>query len=240
VRSLVGLIPLYAIEVLPRAELEPHKTFLADMEWFIRNRPDIIGHACYSIGSGNQQRYVLSVVDPQQFARVMQRLADSSEFLSPVGLRSLSKWHEEHPYRFGDITLKYEPAESGDGTKGGNSNWRGPVWFPTTYLLIESLLRFGEALGPEFAVTAPGQAAPVRPAELAETVANRLISIFKRDERGFRPCYGGTMKFQQDPHWRDYLLFNEYYHGDNGAGLGASHQTGWTGLVANLIDEWRR
>ncbi len=240
VRSTVGIIPLYAIEVLHRSELEPHKTFLADIEWFIRNRPDIVGHACYTIGEGDEQRYVLSIVDPHQFGRVLQRLADPNEFLSPVGIRSLSKWHEEHPYQFDDITLRYEPAESADGTKGGNSNWRGPVWFPTTYLLIESLLRFGDALGPQFAVTPPGAGAPITARALAETVANRLISIFKRDARGMRPCFGGTTKFQQDPHWRDYLLFNEYYHGDNGAGLGASHQTGWTGLVANLIDEWRR
>lgn len=240
VRSVVGIIPLFAIEVLHRADLEPQKTFLNDMEWFIRNRADIVGHACYSIGGGSDQRYVLSVVDPSQFARVLQRLADPNEFLSPAGSRSLSKWHDEHPYRFGDMALRYEPAESAQDVKGGNSNWRGPVWFPTTYLLIESLLRFSEALGPEFAVTAPGTAEPVTPRALAETLANRLIALFKRDGRGWRPCYGGTVKFQQDPHWRDYLLFNEYYHGDNGAGLGASHQTGWTGLVANLIAEWRR
>lgn len=239
VRSVVGIIPLYAIEVLHRAELKQHKTFLGDIEWFIRNRTDITGQTCYTMGEGDDQRYVLSIVDPQQFARVMQRLSDPNEFLSPVGLRSLSKWHDAHPYRFGDIVLRYEPAESASDVKGGNSNWRGPVWFATTYLLIEALQRFGEALGPDFGVQSPG-ATFVKPNQLAETIANRLIGIFKRDERGFRPCYGGTLKFQHDPHWRDYLLFNEYYHGDNGAGLGASHQTGWTGLVANLIDEWRR
>ncbi len=240
VRSIVGVIPLFAIEVLHCAELAPLKTFLADVEWFVRNRTDIIGEACYNLGDGPERRYVLSTVNPQQFARVLERLADPNEFLSPAGLRSLSKWHEAHPYHFGDITLKYEPAESVCQVKGGNSNWRGPVWFPTTFLLIESLLRFSEALGPQFAVTPPGATAPVTPRALAETLANRLIGLFARDRRGMRPCFGGTMKFQQDPHWRDYLLFNEYYHGDNGAGLGASHQTGWTGLVANLIDEWRR
>ncbi len=240
VRSIVGVIPLFAIEVLHVAELAPLKTFLADVEWFVNNRADIIGEACYNLGSGADRRYVLSTVNPQQFARVLQRLADPNEFLSPAGLRSLSKWHEANPYHFGDVTLKYEPAESVSQVKGGNSNWRGPVWFPTTFLLIESLLRFGDALGPQFAVTPPGASSPMTPRQLAETLANRLIGIFKRDERGMRPCFGGTMKFQQDPHWRDYLLFNEYYHGDNGAGLGASHQTGWTGLVANLIDEWRR
>lgn len=240
VRSVVGIIPIYAIEVLYRAELKQHKTFLADIEWFIRNRTDITGQACYTMGEGDEQRYVLSIVDPQQFARVMQRLADPDEFLSPVGLRSLSKWHDAHPYKFGDIVLRYEPAESASDVKGGNSNWRGPVWFATSYLLIEALQHFSQALGSDFGVACPGTNTFVTPRQLAESFANRLIGIFKRDDRGFRPCYGGTLKFQQDPHWRDHLLFNEYYHGDNGAGLGASHQTGWTGLVANLIDEWRR
>jgi hypothetical protein len=138
------------------------------------------------------------------------------------------------------MCLKYEPAEAVQKLKGGNSNWRGPVWFPTTYLLIESLLRFGAALGPEFSVTPPGGASSMTPRVVAQTIANRLIALFKPDEHGNRPCYGGSEKFQRDPHWRNYLLFHEYFHGDNGAGLGATHQTGWTGLVANLIEEWRR
>jgi hypothetical protein len=178
-------------------------------------------------------------VSPDQFARVLHRLGDEDEFLSPSGLRSLSKYHLNNPFCFGELTLKYEPAESEQKLKGGNSNWRGPIWFPISYLLIESLLRFGVALGPNFATESPGAAEPVTPSALAKTLAQRMISLFKRDARGLRPCYGGTEKFQSDPHWRDYLLFHEYFHGDNGAGLGASHQTGWTGLVANLIDEWR-
>jgi hypothetical protein len=240
VRSLVGLIPLFAIEVLHRYELERNKTFLADMEWFIRNRPDLVGRACSILGDADNRRYVLSVVDPHQFARVLERLVDPNEFLSAAGVRSLSKYHLEHPYVFGDLRLTYEPAESLQKLKGGNSNWRGPVWFPTSYLLVESLLRFGEALGPDFAVASPEAGKSITPMALAQDVANRMIAVFKRDEQGKRPCYGGTMKMQQDPYWRDYLLFHEYFHGDNGAGLGATHQTGWTGLVANLIDEWRR
>jgi hypothetical protein len=241
VRSLVGLIPLYAIEVLNRSELEQHRTFLSDIEWFIRNRPDLVGHACCAIEHDSDRRYVLAVVDRQHLSRIMARLLDPNEFLSPAGLRSLSKFHLDHPFHFGDVTLRYEPAESAERIKGGNSNWRGPVWFPTTFLLIESLMRFSEALGPAFAIkSASGDGPPVTPKALALELANRLISIFKRNERGFRPCYGGTMKFQQDPHWRDYLLFHEYFNGDDGAGLGATHQTGWTGLVANLIDEFRR
>ena len=240
VRSLVGLIPLYAIEVLQRSQLEQHKTFLADIEWFIRNRSDLVGHACCAIDEGGGRRYVLGVVDHQRLSRIMSRLLDPAEFLSPAGLRSLSKFHLEHPFQFGDVTLRYEPSESVERVKGGNSNWRGPVWFPTTYLLIESLIRFSEAFGPDLAVMPPNGAAPVTPRALATELANRLINIFKRDERGFRPCYGGAPKFQQDPHWRDHLLFHEYFNGDDGAGLGATHQTGWTGLVANLIDEFRR
>ena len=241
VRSMVGLIPLCSIEVLHRSQLAEHKTFLSDIEWFIRNRGDLVGSACYAVDEGGDRRYVLSMVDRHQFSRIMSRLLDPDEFLSPVGIRSLSKFHLEHPFRFGDAVLGYEPAESRERTKGGNSNWRGPVWFPTNYLLIEALVRFSEAYGPGYTVAARGQEDTQRPPRAAaEDVANRLINIFKRDKRGFRPCYGGTVKFQDDPYWRDYLLFHEYFHGDNGAGLGASHQTGWTGLVANLIDEWRR
>ena len=135
----------------------------------------------------------------------------------------------EHPFVFGNSMVRYEPAEEEIKLKGGNSNWRGPIWFPTTYLLVESLLKFDAAYGPESGLHG-----------LAETIADRLIRIFKRDENGRRPVFGGSEKFQTDPHWRDCLLFYEHFHGDNGAGLGASHQTGWTALVANLIDEWRR
>jgi hypothetical protein len=240
VRSLVGLVPLFAVELLDRDEIKEHHNFLGSIEWFMRNRPDLVGHACSVIGTGKDTCYLLSVVNQSQFARVLRRLADPGEFLSPAGLRSLSKFHLDHPFRFGDLCLKYEPAEAEEKLKGGNSNWRGPVWFPTTYLLIESLLQFGAALGPDFSVTPPGETAPVTPRDVAQTLANRLIALFKPDEHGRRPCYGGSEKFQRDPHWRDHLLFHEYFHGDNGAGLGATHQTGWTGLVANLIAEWRR
>jgi len=239
VRSLVGLIPLFAVELLQRRQLEQHKNFLSSVEWFIRNRPDLVGHACFAIGTGDDTQYLLSVVDKTQFARVLHRLSDEEEFLSPGGLRSLSRFHLKHPFSFGNLLLKYEPAESEQKLKGGNSNWRGPIWFPISYLLIEALLRFDGALGPSFVTELGGVAGPLAPSALAKTLAERMISLFKRDARGFRPCYGGSDKFQNDPHWRNYLLFHEYFHGDNGAGLGASHQTGWTGLVANLIDEWK-
>ena len=241
VRSLVGLIPLYSIEVLHCSQLEQHKRFLSDVEWFISNRGDLMGSACYAVDDGGDRRYVLGVVDRHQFSRIMTRVLDPNEFLSQAGIRSLSKFHLEHPFRFGDAVLGYEPAESHERVKGGNSNWRGPIWFPTNYLLIEALVRFSNAYGPGYTVAPQGREdAQVPPRVVAEDLANRLINIFKRDERGFRPCYGETLKFQNDPYWRDLLLFHEYFHGDNGAGLGASHQTGWTGLVANLIDEWRK
>ncbi|MBI3474224.1 MAG: glucosidase [Acidobacteria bacterium] len=239
-RSLVGLIPLYGIEVLDREELKAYPSFLRDVEWFIQNRPDLVGDACYAVDDGGK-RYVLSIADPNQFKRLLERIWDPGEFLSPYGIRSLSKYHRDHPFKFGDRVLGYEAGEAEVKLKGGNSNWRGPVWFPTSYLLIHSFLRFSDALGPQFSLTIPGgDGKPVTPSAIAEETANRMISIFKRDRDGKRPCFGTYAKFQEDPHWKDCLLFNEYYHGDSGLGLGASHQTGWTGLVANLIDEWRR
>jgi hypothetical protein len=152
--------------------------------------------------------------------------------LSDAGLRSLSKHHSEHPFVFGSSEVRYEPAEEKVKLKGGNSNWRGPIWFPTSYLMIESLVKFGEVYG-----TIEGFGTD--PTTMAASLADRLIGLFRRDTNGSRPVFGGTRRFQEDPYWRDCLLFYEHFHGDNGAGLGASHQTGWTALVANLIAEWR-
>ena len=241
VRSLVGLIPLYAIEVLERREMESRPAFLANVEWFIKNRPDLVGHACFAVGNREEcKRYVLSIADPDQFHRIAVRLWDPAEFLSDHGVRSLSKYHQAHPFHFGEQRLGYEPGESEAQVKGGNSNWRGPIWFPTSYLLIHSLVRFSQALGPDFVVKPSEGGEPIALPSMAKEISERMIRIFARDEFGRRACFGHSKKFQTDPHWRDCLLFNEYYHGDTGAGLGASHQTGWTGLVASLIDEWRR
>jgi hypothetical protein len=241
VRSLVGLVPLYAIEVLDPSKIDDLPIFLNDVHWFIQNRADLVGQACYRAKRQGRTLEVLSIVDRHQLARVLQRLWDDNEFLSPGGIRSLSKYHERHPFTFGAGTVRYEPAEADVKIKGGNSNWRGPIWFPTSYLLIESLMKFAEAHGPDFRVVTPASGGvPIGPQEMAREIADRMIGLFTRGEDGTRRIYGGTTRFQQDPHWRDCLLFNEYFHGDNGAGLGANHQTGWTGLVANLIDEWRR
>jgi hypothetical protein len=241
VRSLVGLIPLFAAEVLRQEDLEPHPRFLASVDWFIQNRPELVGQACYSDKHGGVQRHVLSIVDRHQLAKILQRLWDPDEFLSTAGIRSLSKFHEQHPFVFEGREVRYEPAASNTKIMGGNSNWRGPIWFPTSFLLIESLVKLSDAFGPEFAVETPGSRdQALTPRAMAEEIANRMIRLFKRDGAGQRPIHGEAKKFHQDPHWRDCLLFYEFFHGDNGAGLGASHQTGWTGLVANLIDEWRR
>ena len=241
VRSLVGLIPLYAIDVIEEAAESGLPTFVTSVHWFVRNRPDLVGEACFTETVDAGTRHVLCVVDSQQLARVLQRLWDPAEFLSDGGIRSLSKYHDAHPFVFGGTAVAYEPGEAIEKIKGGNSNWRGPIWFPTNFLLIESLVRFDVALRSEFAVLTPASPdRPLTPREMAGQLAERLIGLFTRGADGRRRIFGEVSRFQDDPYWRDCLLFPEYFHGDTGAGLGAMHQTGWTGLVANLIDEWRR
>lgn len=240
VRSLVGLIPLYAVERLEMDWIEPFTEFKSNLEWFVRNRQDIVQRCCHLVEHEGMKVYALAIVDQDQLKQLLQRLFDESEFLSDAGIRSLSKYHEENPFVFGDAEVHYEPAESDNKIKGGNSNWRGPVWFPTSFLMIESIRKLGKAYGRKMKVKVPAHGdKEMTLLELAEDAANRMIKIFTRNEDGIRPVYGGTKRFQEDPHWRDYILFYEYFHGDSGAGIGASHQTGWTALVASLIDEWR-
>jgi len=241
VRSVVGLIPLFAVDVIDEEAERALPTFLTSANWFVRNRPDLVGEACFTQSVDGRRRHVLSVVDPQQLARVLQRVWDPDEFLSIGGIRSLSKYHEARPFTLGDLSVAYEPAEAVEKIKGGNSNWRGPIWFPTNFLLIEALTKIDEAMRSSLAV--PTRGSPDRaltPREMAAALAERLIGLFTRGADGRRRMFGGIEKFQEDPHWRDCLQFPEYFNGDTGAGLGAMHQTGWTGLVANLIDEWRR
>ena len=193
----------------------------------------------HTIQNGNDTTHVLTIADKNQLTRILDRVWDPDEFLSPYGIRSLSKAHQDHPFQFDGSSVGYEPAEAVCKLKGGNSNWRGPIWFPTNFLIIESLRKLGTAFGPDFTITPPAmEGRQLTMLELGEDLANRLTNIFKRDENGQRPVYGGSKPFQEDPFWKDLTLFFEYFHGDNGAGLGASHQTGWTALVANLIDEW--
>jgi hypothetical protein len=239
VRSLVGLIPLYAVERLEDAWMRPFPLFRSNFEWFLRNRPDISSRCVVPYVRDGARTHVLTIVDQEQLRRVLERVWDPREFRSRYGLRSLSKYHLDHPFEFRGLTVRYEPAEASVALKGGNSNWRGPVWFPTTFMMIESLRKLRKAYGGSYVILGGDGEPPVTLDHMAETLANSLISIFTRDEEGRRPVHGTSRTFQEDPHWRDLLLFYEYFHGDTGAGLGASHQTGWTGLVAALIDEWR-
>jgi hypothetical protein len=242
VRSLVGLIPLFAVERLELDWIEPFKEFRLNLEWFLENRPDLVRDVCHTVTQPDgKATYVLTIVNQEQLARILQCVWDPDEFLSPFGVRSLSKVHQATPFELDGRVVQYEPAEAETKIKGGNSNWRGPIWLPTCFLLIESLRKLGKAFGPNFRVRTRGMGnQPATLHELARDLSNRLASIFARDASGRRPVYGGIRKFQEDPLWRDHILFYEYFHGDNGAGLGASHQTGWTALVASLISEWTR
>jgi len=238
VRSLVGLIPLYAIERLEESWIEPFDIFRENLKWFLKHRQDIVARCVTTVEHNNDKTHVLAVVDQDQLKSLLARVVDPEEFLSPFGLRSLSKTHQKHPFTFGDASVHYEPAEAVSKLKGGNSNWRGPVWFPTSFLIIETLRKLEKAFGGGVRVdmlTLSG---------VASRIADRMIHLFVPDADGYRPIYGprGTRKaelFAHDPHWKDLILFFEYFNGDTGEGLGASHQTGWTALVASLIDEWR-
>ncbi|MBD2113078.1 glucosidase [Nodosilinea sp. FACHB-141] len=250
IRSLVGLIPLCAVMTLEPETLEKLPDFAERLEWFIRNRPNLKRNVACMETKGQEARRMLALcyatlgqVEPRdRLRRLLEKLLDESEFLSPYGIRALSKYHAEHPYRFHadgqEYRVDYEPAESSSGLFGGNSNWRGPIWFPVNYLLIESLQKFHHYLGDDYKVECPtGSGQWMNLWEVASELSQRLIAIFEPRSGGDRPVNGSSGPFQHDPHWRDYVLFYEYFHGDNGAGLGASHQTGWTGLVAKLIQQ---
>jgi hypothetical protein len=238
VRSLVGIIPLYAAERLEMRWLENFSDFRKRLEWFLKNRQDLVQSCCYPMQHGDDTSWVLTIFDQTQLLRLLERVFSSDEFLSEYGVRSLSRFHYDHPFRLAGREVRYEPAESECKLKGGNSNWRGPIWFPTSFLIIESLKKLSKAYPPGYTIPQP-DGSTVTFTDLAQNIADRLIAIFTRNERGERPVFGNCKKFQNDPHWRDYILFYEYFNGDDGSGLGASHQTGWTALVATLIDEWR-
>jgi hypothetical protein len=241
VRSLVGLIPLYAIERVEQFWIDNFPEFKANVRWVTKNKEHLTRDVCHLHERDGISVLVCAIVDRHQTEGLLRRILDPEEFMSPFGLRSLSRYHARHPFRFGEKTVEYEPGEATSKIKGGNSNWRGPVWFPTSFLMIESLRKLGRAYGDELTVPADGRdGTPIPLSEAARQIADRMIGIFTRGADGRRPVYGGIRKFQDDPHWRDLILFHEYFHGDTGEGLGASHQTGWTGLVASLIDEWRR
>ena len=239
VRSLVGIIPIYAAETLKLEDIANFQEFNANFLWFVKNRLHLTESCCHYIESRKQ--YELTIVNEDQLRRMLERILDPAEFLSDFGVRSLSKYHGQHPFTFGSAEVRYDPAESENKIKGGNSNWRGPIWFPTNFLIIDSLRILGAGYGEDFKIKIRGDKEQERDLfETAREIANRMIRIFTRNGHGERPVYGGTTKFQRDPHWKDLILFYEFYHGDNGAGIGASHQTGWSALVAALIDDWRR
>src|SRR5215471_7508628 len=242
VRSMVGLIPLLAVETIDAALLEKLPAFRGRLEWFLRNRSDLVGDAASVTRTGESDRRLFAIVSAPRLRAILKRMLDESEFLSPYGLRSVSRCHAEHPFvlrvngtEFGSVD--YEPGESRSALFGGNSNWRGPVWMPLNYLIIEALQKFDWYYGPSFLVEYPtGSGQQLTLWEISVELSRRLIRIFIRHD-GRRAVFGPAELFQHDPFWRDLVPFHEYFHGDTGAGLGASHQTGWTALVAKLIQQ---
>ncbi|MGB7027919.1 MAG: hypothetical protein WBD72_11570 [Candidatus Acidiferrum sp.] len=242
IRSMVGLIPLFAVETLEPEIIERLPGFKRRMQWFIDNHADVPDHIEMTQRSARGVRRLLSLANRKQLKRILSRMLDETEFLSPYGIRSLSRYHLDHPYevRVNDhiSRVDYEPAESTSGLFGGNSNWRGPIWFPLNYLLVESLQKYHHYYGEDFKVESPSRSGNETDLwEVAAEISRRLVHIFVRGKDGRRPVAGGLELFQSNPHWKDLILFHEYFHGDNGAGLGANHQTGWTGLVAKLLEQ---
>jgi hypothetical protein len=240
VRSMVGLLPLGAVTVFEGRTLEVHKQIAERLRRFLETRTQLRSFIHDPAKIGQKGRRLASVLNETRLRRVLTTMLDEKEFLGPYGIRALSRYHAEHPFVFRlgheDYRVSYLPAESDNGMFGGNSNWRGPIWMPVNALIVRALLQYYMYYGDTFTIECPtGSGRMMTLYQVAEEISRRLSSIFLRDERGRRPVHGGAKKFQEDPHWRDYILFYEYFHGDNGAGLGASHQTGWTGVVARLM-----
>ncbi len=242
VRSLVGLMPLVAVETIEPDLLDLLPDFRARLQWFLTHRPDLANLVSTWQDQGMGKRHLLTLVRGHRLKRLLTRMLDPEEFLSEYGIRSISKYHAEHPFTLQvqghAFSVRYDPAESTSGLFGGNSNWRGPIWFPINYLLIESLQKFHHYYGDDFLVEAPtgsGQTATL--GRIATDLSRRLCQLFLQDEQGQRPIFGADALRQNDPHWKDHVLFYEYFHGDTGRGVGASHQTGWTALVAKLLEQ---
>jgi hypothetical protein len=241
-RSMVGLIPLFAVETLEPDVLDRLPDFKRRLEWFIDNRPDLTENLASMRIEGVGERRLLSIADPDQLRSILSYMLDEREFLSPYGIRALSQFHRENPYVLHvngtEHRVDYEPGESSTGLFGGNSSWRGPIWFPMNFLLVESLQKFHHYLGNDFKVEFPtGSGKMATLCEVAGKLSHRMTNIFLRDQNDRRPVFGNRERFQTDPNWCDLLLFHEYFHGDSGAGVGASHQTGWTGLVIKLMQQ---
>ena len=242
VRSLVGLIPLLAVQTLEPDALERHEGFRSRLDWFIDHRPDLTGSVACMRTTGHRDRRLLSIVDGEQLRQILRVMLDEHEFLSPFGVRSISRIHKEQPYVLRvdghEYRVDYQPAESTTGLFGGNSNWRGPIWFPINFLLVEALQKFHHYFGDDYRVECPtGSGQMLTLAEVATELSRRLTRIFLEDAHGRRPVFGTTEPFQTDPAWHDLIPFPEYFNGDTGAAVGASHQTGWTALVAKLLQQ---
>ncbi len=241
IRSMVGLIPLFAVEVLEPELMKEVPKFENRLNWFLNNKPEMSNLVSHWNEKGSGERRLLSLLRGHRMKRLLKRMLDETEFLSEYGIRSLSKYHENNPVRYNfdgkTFEVKYIPAESDSGLFGGNSNWRGPIWFQMNFLIIESLNRFHHYYGNDFKIEYPtnsGNLFTIK--EVANELALRLMKIFLKDENGLRPVFGYNKKIQKDPNFKDYILFHEYFHGDTGRGIGASHQTGWTGLIAKIIN----
>ncbi len=243
VRSMVGLIPLFAVETLEISDLNRFPGFHKRYEWFVNNRQDICAKVACMRTPGMSQRRLLSIVKPDMLKKMLQKMLDESEFLSPYGIRAVSKFHQAHPYILHwnnmEKCVSYDPGDSTSRLFGGNSNWRGPIWFPVNFLILESLQKFHHYLGDDFKVECPaGSGVMLNLWEVAQEISMRMTKIFLKDGQGKRPVFGTVEVFNHDSHWKDYIPFHEYFHGDAGWGVGASHQTGWTGLVAKMIQQY--
>jgi len=244
VRSMVGLIPLFAAEILEEEVIEKLPGFRKRMQWFLDNRPDLARNISYMACSGEagDSHRLLAIPSREKLERVLHYLLDEREFLSPFGIRAVSRIHREQPYVFRvdgqEHRVDYDPGESTTGLFGGNSNWRGPVWFSLNYLLVEALQRYHHFYGDGLKVECPtGSGKLANLSQVSNEIARRLASPFLPDREGVRPCHGGDPRFATDPHFRDLVLFHEYFHGDTGRGVGASHQTGWTALVVRCLED---
>jgi hypothetical protein len=240
VRSMVGLLPLCAVTTFEGELFKQYPELKTRFETFLRSRQEIYAAIHDPMKTGVAGRRLASILDETRLRRVLSIMLDENEFLSSYGIRALSRYHADHPYCVNvngqDFTVAYLPGESDSGMFGGNSNWRGPIWMPVNALIIRALLQYFGYYGDSFKIECPtGSGNQMNLYQVAENIAKRLASIFLKNEQGFRPVFGGTRKFQEDPYWKDNILFYEYFHGDNGAGIGASHQTGWTGVIARLM-----
>jgi hypothetical protein len=240
VRSMVGLLPLCAATTFEGVLLRERPAVAERLNWFLDSRPELSESIHDPRKPGVGGRRLASILNESRLRRVLEKMLDENEFLSPYGLRSLSRFHADHPYTIQaggqEYRVAYLPAESDTGMFGGNSNWRGPIWMPVNALVIRALIQYYSYYGDSFKVECPtGSGKQMNLYEVAAEIGRRLENMFLRDSAGHRPVFGGSETFQNDPHWRDCLLFYEYFHGDNGAGLGASHQTGWTGIIARIM-----